>query len=61
MTDKRLLSVAMVLTMVMAGAGVAFYGSVIEGGISAVGSLDLDGLLLKDDNGGDALDAQTND
>lgn len=49
MTDKRLLSLVMVLTVVMAGAGAAFYGSVIEGGIDAVGSLDLGGLLLKDE------------
>ena len=54
MTDKRLLSAVMVITVLMAGAGAAFYGSVIEGGISAIGSLDLGGLLLKDDNNDDA-------
>lgn len=49
MTDKRLLSAILVMTMLMAGAGAAFYGSVIEGGISAIGSIDLGDLLLKDE------------
>lgn len=61
MTDKRLLSAVLVMTVLMAGAGAAFYGTIIDG-LGTAGSMMthiLDEPTSDDPDYGDAAVVQT--
>lgn len=54
MTYNRMIAAVMVMIVLAAGAGAAFCGAVIDGGVDAVGSLDLGSILLNDGDSGDS-------